>query len=74
MSEWISVDEKLPDEGWYLTAGTYSSGKPSMVEQLYYDSENDEWLASGAGKVIHMKYVLKVTHWMPLPDPPGDSA
>lgn len=68
MGEWISVDERLPEpNGSYLVyvqnpddnrRGTISR-KKYMPAQRGWTMKRDE---RGMG--------LKVTHWMPLPEPP----
>ncbi len=58
---WVSVDERLPNEGhWYIA---YSR---NLVIELFYDGENEHgvhWLKDG-------DWDDPVTHWMPLPPPP----
>lgn len=55
--EWISVKDRLPEsEGDYLCA--FDDGYVSSAEWI--DGEWDLWVDSG-----------KVTHWMPLPEPPA---
>jgi hypothetical protein len=70
MSEWISVDDKLPDVGsWSICfskvvtgEGTTSSGQ---VEILFLDGMSPVfWLNNG-------DWEHEVTHWMPLPDDPN---
>lgn len=65
MSEWISVDERLPDDmsvvlvvynGFTLTSGhMYSESDGSFRE------------------IGHCRYTPTdlLTHWMPLPEPPN---
>lgn len=82
MSEWISVNDRLP-------------GFPEVVLVAYHsDSDGERCLDSGvamlhpdgiwrgAGVSYRMgqdqkygfsEFVKKVTHWMPLPSPPEDS-
>ena len=71
MSEWISVKERLPssDRDWVLVAcklmpeGFY--GVPHVAELrggVWWSDCYDVPLCS-AGVVV--------THWMPLPEPPG---
>lgn len=72
MSEWISVEERLPDEqtdvlAWVVkspfkaaavTAGMF----PDILggDTIWMGWENEEPFPSG----------WDVTHWMPLPEPP----
>ena len=63
MTDWISVDDKLPESGkWYLCASKGSR----HVEIVFFDGVNDSgihWLQNG-------DYLERVTHWQPLPEPP----
>lgn len=63
MSEWISVEDYLPEESvvvlTYLKDGRYLLNYIIKLTDIILwacvlDNEND-----------------KVTHWMPLPEPPG---
>ena len=78
--EWISVDERLPEiEGdartWgelkirksvrVLCACVQKSGKTFVKEgycEVWGDSQRSYWKIPGS--------IDKVTHWMPLPEPP----
>ncbi len=72
VGEWISVQDRLPEHG--ATVLTYSPrGRmrvaqayiPSTILGSYYDPKECWWnLGGNAGKFV------KVTHWMPLPEPP----
>ena len=55
--EWISVQEKLPENNDKVLAFTLS-GKYAVAR---YDQRRRCWIAAGN---------LTVTHWMPLPDVP----
>lgn len=58
--EWVSVEERLPDkEGTYLTY----TDKDKMLMDVFciYPSHGTRFWVGGNGKV---------THWMPLPEPP----
>lgn len=58
-AEWISVDERLPDEnGRFLTVDE----KGDMM--VCYWEEHFGWFAMVCNKNA-------ITHWMPLPEPPG---
>ena len=62
VSEWISVNDRLPKEHEnVLTYGARPSYDVVYVNRLI-DKENGEWLYDG------------VTHWMPLPKPPKEDA
>jgi hypothetical protein len=56
--EWIDVNERLPEKhGWYLVFDEYFD----EIEVSYYDLE----FSTG-----NIEGYTKVTHWMPLPEPP----
>lgn len=57
-SEWISVDERLPDEnGRFLTVDKIGD------MMVCYWEKHFGWFASVCNKNA-------ITHWMPLPEPP----
>ena len=73
MSEWISVDDRLPDEsGWYLAYQENGNifcrellvekyiAPPEKVGQKHYS-----WIKQRPERYGY------VTHWMPLPEPPN---
>ena len=80
MSEWISVEERLPYEEWLehttntdwdvypLLAVVVSNlvGK-RYVTKLFYTGENFV-------DAEYVRYTAEVTHWMPLPEPPSTVA
>lgn len=66
MSEWISVEDRLPDEifDWILACAD------GAVSTIGYSKE----------KGFHCPYptstqliIEEITHWQPLPEPPNDS-
>jgi len=80
MSKWIPVSEQLPEEsGRYITylKAPYEweySKELSWVTELEFDKEQMLWwmhpdFAYNA-VVDAVGNDVKVTHWMPLPDPP----
>ena len=56
---WISVEERLPDDDVQVLACT-KHGKAFSAH-----CENGRWRVSGS---------VKITHWMPLPEPPNCGA
>lgn len=58
--QWISVKERLPEEGSYLV---------TCHEETYAIAEYDgiKWTTLNS-----IAYHPTVTHWMPLPTPPED--
>lgn len=59
MSEWISIDDGLPDS-FDSEVLAYSSGV------VYYCTFNGRFEHLG----IDSLYIIDVTHWMYLPEPP----
>lgn len=56
---WISVDERLPENGKRVLVTT-DKGNPFVAR---YDHKWARWRVSGT---------TDVTHWMPLPKPPEE--
>ncbi len=77
MSEWISVEDRLPDAGSYVLAaipysfltGTKLEKNGFTVITLIYDKgeEGAFWFDDRAGEEQQ-----DITHWMPLPKPPTE--
>ena len=59
MSEWISVEERLPDK-----SGTYL-----VVKRGERFSTTLYWGGIAEDIVFWLDYI---THWQPLPSPPGE--
>lgn len=77
--EWISVEDRLPDENIFVLVSylSYDDEYPcndiAVIQngqwhwhkgELYYDSETDECYT----ELVR----VKITHWMPLPEPPEE--
>jgi hypothetical protein len=66
MSEWISVNDRLPEkipEVKYIHVLAIHKDWDNFCRILLYDADELEF-TSGYGDT------QKATHWMPLPDPP----
>ena len=63
VQEWISVDERLPEEKVNC-----------IVHYKHAYCDNDDYWEIGIcfynGEKFQMNWSYKVTHWMPLPQPP----
>ena len=70
MSEWISVDDRLPEKsGHYMVVHQTTSirkNKSSSVDTDRYDENENTWEFFKSG------IMQEVTHWMPLPKPPRE--
>lgn len=65
MSEWISVKDRLPEPGEKVITFLRLAGSP-MIGTGYFMGD-DGWYYIG----IEAPHHDVVTHWMPLPEPPG---
>ena len=56
VQEWISVEDRLPEQGQEVIV--YSGGvlKPTVFAYQFWNKNYDSW--------------ARITHWMPLPQPP----
>ena len=56
VQEWISVKDRLPEQGQEIIV--YSGGvlKPTVFAYQFWNKHYDSW--------------ARITHWMPLPEPP----
>ena len=61
MAEWISVKDRLPEEG--IDVLVYDDDT-NMFLIAWYDKTLDKWLSTDIGRLFG------VTHWMSLPEPP----
>lgn len=66
-SEWISVDERLPEEsGYYLTYNAF--GNRTILPYSTRHKRFNCWDCLKKNRVDD--YSINVTHWMPLPEVP----
>lgn len=74
--KWISVKDRLPeDEGYYLVRVYYSDIEHCAFEVYGWYKGSFIYWAGGmelpVGINTHGENIpMKVTHWMPLPEPP----
>ncbi len=76
MSDWISIDDRLPEENtWVLCflPNLHFHGDLILSLKMY----NHRWFQEGKIKKIFMFSnidrswrIQDITHWMPLPSPP----
>lgn len=80
MSDWISVDDQLPEDFQVVLAFIVSGGladiDPPMMDVISYIPQAGGFRQSVATADSVDDETVIVTHWMPLPPPPestGDS-
>ena len=84
MSEWISVDDRLPEDyngksDEYLIVNYGEVNLATWHAHPYNDGEGDshdgkEFMVRNMDSDYGGMFVArKVTHWMPLPEPPEDT-
>lgn len=67
ISKWVSVEERLPEEsGNYLVV--LDRGEPEVHEAVFYMYKDTPNWRDPVEEYEKYKFV---THWMPLPEPPG---
>ena len=59
--QWVSVKERLPENGDYSVLCHFSNGSIEDVKIWHVQDFTQPWKD------------LRITHWMPLPPPPEDS-
>jgi hypothetical protein len=64
MSEWISVEERLPEWGLVIAHGIRANGESTI--QIVCTPWRGEWDMEDQGFMEKPR----VTHWMPIPEPP----
>ena len=75
---WINVEDRLPEEDvpvlvCYIGAKDSVKGDVPCTDGMahYHDGEWCWW--DSYGEDNDNPVMVKITHWMPLPDPPGNS-
>ena len=70
---WISVEERLPDKShdWVLIIGKWESDGGWIVPHVAEYREGI-WMTNGTGWNKIEDLHIKITHWMPLPEPPEE--
>ena len=73
VQEWISVNERLPDNkeyDWVLAQVVEDNGYMHIPRVMEYRQAKDDWFEETYGWLSEHNGVFTVTHWMPLPKPP----
>lgn len=76
MNKWISVDERLPE----VSREDFVNNYIYIFDVLTYDGEDIDVTTmyatlKGDGSISSVKFLsnsYRVTHWMPLPEPPEE--
>ncbi len=73
MGEWISVKERLPEINRWVLANWVCEWNNKSFESLCIAKlgKNGEWLTNDSEYPYFMSDE-KITHWMPLPEPPKE--
>lgn len=71
MSNWISVDEKLPPKNTAVLCLIKYAEPDKWFTYALLTLNNGEWEQFWGSRSLYPEY--QVTHWQPLPEPPkGD--
>nr|MDY5755524.1 DUF551 domain-containing protein [Eubacteriales bacterium] len=73
VQEWISVDDKLPDNkehDWVLAQVVEDNGYMHIPKVMEYRQSKKDWFEETYGWLSEHNGLFTVTHWMPLPEPP----
>lgn len=77
VQQWISVEDRLPEtnrgiSGWARVLAYWTTSDPDYepggIETSFFDGRN--W--QGANGDMDYHGARRVTHWMPLPEPPTE--
>jgi len=70
VSEWISVEDRLPEKhDYYLVSHMHEIGGRVNVDKLIYSDSHGGWVS-----LYGARYGGIVTHWMPVPEPPKENS
>lgn len=79
MSEWISVEDRLPESGQKVVAANILNGEVLDYATAYYFSikhgagwgvEDSAYTAENHDGPASIYLDINITHWMSLPEPP----
>lgn len=75
VQEWISVDDELPDNkehDWVLAQVVEDNGYMHIPKVMEYRQSKNDWFEETYGWLSEHNGTFRVTHWMPLPEPPKE--
>jgi len=69
--KWISVEDKLPSMSSRLepVIALWVNGNETQIGESYYNRNTNTW---DSRTTLYCSPLWKVTHWQPLPEPPGE--
>ncbi len=67
MTKWIPVEERLPDIKEPVVYTTKKPGRKGWLVGIAYWTKSEKWNPD-----FNAMPQPEFTHWMPLPDPPGE--
>lgn len=71
---WISVKDRLPDEGMHVLV-LFDTGGCTTQDVAYYINHNGGyWNNDWNADISNLGLRDDITHWQPLPDPPKTNA
>ena len=74
MSKWISVKDRLPEDGEYVLAYTIPAFHPIGNEVCKFMCDEVGNYDTGHFRLAHSADKRNlVTHWMPIPNPPEET-
>lgn len=75
MSNWISVEDEIPNDCATVVGAEFDSGRNFGLAKCFYNYRNEKWVLDkdcyNSSDDAEVRIGFKVTHWMPLPEPPN---
>lgn len=75
VQRWIPVTERLPDNAehdWVLAQVVESNGYMHLPRVMEYRQTKNDWFEETYVWLSQHNGMFRVTHWMPLPEPPEE--
>ena len=73
VSKWISVEERLPEDDTNVLVYAIGNNEPSVIAMTGYTHNMYGFNIEGwRAPWQYFFYEYKITHWMPLPEPPKE--
>jgi hypothetical protein len=73
--EWIRAKDRLPEERELVIVADFATNRKVNLGRLEdIGCGNYQWAVGEANGLMyfHGKYFERITHWMPLPEPPKE--